>query len=135
MANNTKRIEVDIGAAAAMLQANPELCAMMNELVGGPALIEAQAEIERLQAECTALRTQDWDALQALRLRQRPDLIESAMQIVREEWHRAVKEFKLRPGTPTEAVTARILERINALNIQERQETAAAQPLAPGQRE
>jgi hypothetical protein len=44
-----KHIEVDIGAAAAALQSSPELCAMMNEMVGGPALVEAQSQIERLQ--------------------------------------------------------------------------------------
>lgn len=63
MADEVKRIEVDIGAAAAMLEASPELCAMMNELVGGPALVEAQAEIERLRAQIedaeTALNV--WD--------------------------------------------------------------------------
>lgn len=37
---------------------------------------------------------------------------ERCAQIVREEWHRAVDEFGLRPGTPTEVVTARCLERI-----------------------
>ena len=36
-------------------------------------------------------------------------------QIVREEWQAAVREFKLAPGTPTEAVTARILGRIATL--------------------
>jgi hypothetical protein len=50
MADEVKRIEVDIGAAAEMLQSSPELCAMMNEMVGGPALVEAQAEVERLRA-------------------------------------------------------------------------------------
>jgi hypothetical protein len=49
-APETQRIEVDIGKAAEMLQANPELAAMMNELVGGPALVAAQAEVERLAA-------------------------------------------------------------------------------------
>lgn len=49
MADEVKRIEVDIGAAASMLEASPELCAMMNELVGGPARVEAQAEIDRLR--------------------------------------------------------------------------------------
>jgi len=46
-----KPVQVDIGAALAALQASPELCEAMIELVGGPALIEAQAEIERLQAQ------------------------------------------------------------------------------------
>jgi hypothetical protein len=32
--------------------------------------------------------------------------------VVREEWQRAVPEFKLRPGSPTEIVVARILERM-----------------------
>lgn len=50
MTDDVKRIEVDIGAAAAMLEASPELCEMMNRMVGGPALVEAQAEIERLRA-------------------------------------------------------------------------------------
>lgn len=56
MAQEVKRIEVDIVAAAEMLQASPELCAMMNELVGGPALVEAYAEIERLQTENVRLQ-------------------------------------------------------------------------------
>lgn len=37
---------------------------------------------------------------------------ERCAQIVREEWHRAVKEFGLQPGSPTEAVVARIQDRI-----------------------
>jgi hypothetical protein len=45
---------------------------------------------------------------------------DSAMQIVREEWHQAVKKFNLSPGSPTEEVTGRILGRIAALNIQQR---------------
>jgi hypothetical protein len=45
-----KSIEVDIGAAVTALQASPDLAAMMNELVGGPALTEAHAEIDRLRA-------------------------------------------------------------------------------------
>lgn len=48
--NGGRAVEVDIGAAMAALQASPELCEMMNEMVGGPALVEAQAEIERLNA-------------------------------------------------------------------------------------
>jgi len=36
-----------------------------------------------------------------------------ARQIVCEEWQRAVKEFKLRPGTITEKVVARIVTRID----------------------
>jgi hypothetical protein len=35
--------------------------------------------------------------------------------VVREEWHRAVREFGLRPGSPTEVVTARILDRLVVL--------------------
>lgn len=35
--------------------------------------------------------------------------------VVREEWQRAVQEFKLRPGSPTEAVVGRILERLLTL--------------------
>lgn len=49
MTDQVKRIELDIGAAAEMLQASPELCTLMNDLVGGPALVEAQGEIERLK--------------------------------------------------------------------------------------
>jgi hypothetical protein len=47
----------------------------------------------------------------------RPYAAECALEIVREEWHRAVNEFGLAPGTPTEAVTARILERLNSLKV------------------
>lgn len=47
--SETKKIEVDIGAAFAALQASPKLCAAMNELVGGPQLVAAQAEVERLR--------------------------------------------------------------------------------------
>jgi hypothetical protein len=36
-----------------------------------------------------------------------------ARQIVCEEWHRAVKEFDLRPGTVTEKVVARIVTRLD----------------------
>lgn len=43
-----KRIEVDIGAALAALTSSPELCAKFNEMIGGPALVEAHAEIDRL---------------------------------------------------------------------------------------
>jgi hypothetical protein len=43
-----KSIEVDIGAAVAALQESPDLAAMMTEMVGGPALIEAQTAIETL---------------------------------------------------------------------------------------
>lgn len=45
----SRTISVDIGAAAAALEASPELCAMMIEMVGGPALAEAQSEIDRLR--------------------------------------------------------------------------------------
>ena len=45
-----KRIEVDIGAAIKMLEASPELADAMNKLIGGPALVEALAKIERLRA-------------------------------------------------------------------------------------
>lgn len=51
MAEDVKKIEVDIGAAAAMLQASPELCAMMYDLIGGPALVEAHEFIGKLQAD------------------------------------------------------------------------------------
>lgn len=64
MTDEVKRIEVDIAAAAAALQSSPELCAMMNELVGGPALIEAQAEIERLQKLVDALAPEALKALE-----------------------------------------------------------------------
>jgi hypothetical protein len=50
MTDEPRKIEVDIGAAMAALQASPELAEEMNRLVGGTALIEAQAEIERLRA-------------------------------------------------------------------------------------
>lgn len=40
---------------------------------------------------------------------------DAARQIVCEEWQCAVREFGLPPGTVTELVTARILERIAAL--------------------
>lgn len=50
MNDETKPIVVDIGAAYAMLQENPELCAAMNEMVGGPALVAAHAEVDRLVA-------------------------------------------------------------------------------------
>lgn len=50
MSNEPQPIVVDIGAAAAMLEASPQLAAMMNEMIGGPALVAAQAEIERLRA-------------------------------------------------------------------------------------
>lgn len=56
MPEEPRRIEVDIGAAMEALQSSPELCAAMNELVGGPALVEAQAEVERLRAENTRLQ-------------------------------------------------------------------------------
>lgn len=55
MAEEQKRIEVDIGAAFAMLQESPELCAAMNEMVGGPALVAAHAEVDRLVALVTKL--------------------------------------------------------------------------------
>lgn len=51
----TKRIAVDIRAAAEMLQSSPELCAMMNELVGSPTLIAAQNKVERLRAALESL--------------------------------------------------------------------------------
>jgi hypothetical protein len=47
MAEETK-IVVDIGEAAAMLKASPELTEEMNRLVGGPALVEAQKANEAL---------------------------------------------------------------------------------------
>jgi hypothetical protein len=34
-------------------------------------------------------------------------------KIVSEEWHRAVKEFDLKPGGPTETVVARIINRLD----------------------
>lgn len=49
MTETSRTITVDIGAAAAALEASPELCAMMNQMVGGPALVEAQSEIDRLR--------------------------------------------------------------------------------------
>jgi hypothetical protein len=45
-----KRITIDIGQALTTLQASPELCAEFTELVGGPALVEAQEEVVRLQS-------------------------------------------------------------------------------------
>ncbi len=56
-AGDVRKIEVDIGAALEALQASPELADMMNAMVGGPALVEAQAEIERLTAEVERLST------------------------------------------------------------------------------
>jgi hypothetical protein len=50
-----KTIEVDIGAALQALQASPELCAMMIEMVGGPALVEAQAHAEALGTSLQAM--------------------------------------------------------------------------------
>jgi hypothetical protein len=38
-----------------------------------------------------------------------------AREIVSEEWGRAVKEFNLRPGTVTETVVSRIINRLDAL--------------------
>jgi hypothetical protein len=38
---------------------------------------------------------------------------DNARQIVCEEWHRAVKEFSLSPGSPTEAVVSRIVDRLD----------------------
>lgn len=55
----TRTISVDIGAAAATLEASPELGAMLSEMIGGPALVEAQAEIERLQALVNAQHMPD----------------------------------------------------------------------------
>lgn len=37
----------------------------------------------------------------------------SAREIVSEEWERAVAEFELRPGSVTEKVVARIIERLD----------------------
>lgn len=37
----------------------------------------------------------------------------SARQIVAEEWHAAVKEYELRPGSVTETVIARIVNRLD----------------------
>lgn len=39
----------------------------------------------------------------------------TAADVVREEWQRAVSEFGLRPGSPTEAVVSRILERLTVI--------------------
>lgn len=39
---------------------------------------------------------------------------ERCAEIVREEWHRAVREFRLKPGSRIEIVIARILERVFA---------------------
>ena len=53
MAEDTIKLVVDIGAAIAALEANPELGATMNELVGGEIgkqLNAAWAEIERLHS-------------------------------------------------------------------------------------
>lgn len=47
---------------------------------------------------------------------------ERAAQIVRDEWHRAVAEFDLSPGSPIEKVTARILSRLHGETL----------PRAPG---
>lgn len=44
-----EKIEVDISAAVSALRASPELADEMNKLVGGPALVEALAEIEKLR--------------------------------------------------------------------------------------
>ena len=41
-----------------------------------------------------------------------------ARQIVREEWHQAVKEFSLRPGTQTETVIGRIINRLDSVCVQ-----------------
>lgn len=38
---------------------------------------------------------------------------ERLAKIVREEWQRAVTEFDLSPGSPTEVVTTRILSRLH----------------------
>lgn len=53
--------------------------------------------------------------------------------VVRQEWQRAVTEFGLRPGSPTEVVTARILERLAILSARSDRASAvrafaAAQP-------
>lgn len=53
--SDVRTIEVDIGAALAALQESPELAEAMNAMVGGPALVEAQNEIERLNAEIARL--------------------------------------------------------------------------------
>jgi hypothetical protein len=55
-AKKREPIVVDIGAAFAALQASPELADAMNEIIGGKALVEAQNEVEALQAELTRLR-------------------------------------------------------------------------------
>lgn len=56
-----------------------------------------------------------------------------ATQIVAEEWQAAVREFGLKPGSPTEAVTARIMSRIasapeatRAVHIRRRRESVTA---------
>lgn len=54
--NESKHIVVDIGAAFAALQDNPELAQMMNELVGGPALVEAQAALDEAAVANAALQ-------------------------------------------------------------------------------
>jgi hypothetical protein len=46
--------------------------------------------------------------------------------IVAEEWQKAVVEFNLRPGSPAEAVTARIANRIGEAMTQEAQEAINA---------
>lgn len=79
MADEVKRIEVDIGAAAAMLQNSPELCTMMNELVGGPALVEAHAEVDRLHdLLCKISREQL--RIASLATMTRPAMREAAME-------------------------------------------------------
>lgn len=64
-------------------------------------------QIERLNRKIVELLA-EVVALRSASAKTAPD----PSQIVREEWQRAVREFKLPPGTPTEKVTARILERL-----------------------
>lgn len=59
MAEQPQRVEVDIAAAVAALQASPELGAALNELVGGEMgkeLNAAHGEIERLTGQVEYLR-------------------------------------------------------------------------------
>src|SRR5207253_2582645 len=59
-----RRIEVDIGRAYEALQTSPELCAEFERLVGGPALVEAKEELERLRKELAAAEAKGFAAAQ-----------------------------------------------------------------------
>lgn len=104
---------------------------------------ELQHELERTQRELEQWKADERELSQAyLRLRQKIpgafltphapsaqkvwQVTEEALDVVLErlkmvdqvivqEWHRGVKEFQLKPGSPTEAVVSRILDKTRGI--------------------